>query len=309
MKKKILIAVDDSLHSKYAVQYSADLANLVNNLSFVLINVQPAISGYVLDEANRNLKAKSELQKLMKRYEAVSKKVLDKNKEIMMRKGINESDIQTRSQRVKEGTAKDILNIAEEKPYDAIIMGRRGVSRIQKMFTGSLTSKILEHSQIIPVWVIDGEVKSSRFLVCIDGSESSLKAVDHLSFMLAGSKDVQVTLFHILPKISDSCKIDFSDEPKDLETLVLEGDKHCVENFYAKAYKKFNEAGLDNSRIETKELKPRMNVGKAIVDEATKNKYGTIVVGRSGTSKSFFMGSVSRYVTDRASDCALWLVS
>ena len=52
-----------------------------------------------------------------------------------------------------------------------------------------------------------------------------------------------------------------------------------------------------------------MNVGKAIVDEAKKGNYGTVVIGRRGVSKAFFMGSVSRYVLDRTRNRALWLVS
>ena len=55
--------------------------------------------------------------------------------------------------------------------------------------------------------------------------------------------------------------------------------------------------------------KRAVNVGKAILDEAKKGNYGTVVIGRRGASKAFFMGSVSRYVLDRISNRALWLVS
>jgi nucleotide-binding universal stress UspA family protein len=95
----------------------------------------------------------------------------------------------------------------------------------------------------------------------------------------------------------------------ELEKMALEGDKQCIETFYVKARKQFTDAGLDPGQIEIKQAAPRMNVGKAIVDEATKRGYDTIVIGRRGIGKSFFMGSVSRHVVDRASNCALWLVS
>jgi nucleotide-binding universal stress UspA family protein len=50
-------------------------------------------------------------------------------------------------------------------------------------------------------------------------------------------------------------------------------------------------------------------VGKMILAEAKKGNYGTVVVGRRGADQSRFFGSVSRYVTERITDRAMWLVS
>lgn len=94
-----------------------------------------------------------------------------------------------------------------------------------------------------------------------------------------------------------------------MEDLVLRGDKACIDQFYAHALKKFKDAGISESQLELKTAKRNRNAGKAILEEAEKGNYGTVVIGKSGIDKAFFMGSVSRYIINRASNRALWVVS
>ncbi len=57
MKKKILLAVDGSNHSKNAVKYACKISLLVKGLSYTLFNVQPPVSWYVREEAPQDAKA------------------------------------------------------------------------------------------------------------------------------------------------------------------------------------------------------------------------------------------------------------
>ena len=68
------------------------------------------------------------------------------------------------------------------------------------------------HSTVIPVWVIDGDVTSTRFIVAVDGSVSSLGATDHLCFMVGENPKIKVTLFHVVPRLRDYCMIDFDEK-------------------------------------------------------------------------------------------------
>ena len=43
--------------------------------------------------------------------------------------------------------------------------------------------------------------------------------------------------------------------------------------------------------------------------EVKKGDYGTVVVGRRGVNRAFFMGSVSKYVLNHTEGRALWVVS
>ena len=58
-----------------------------------------------------------------------------------------------------------VVKDAEKGLYDAIVVGRRGLSRAQKTFMGSVSAKLTTHSRVIPVWVVDGDVRSMKILV------------------------------------------------------------------------------------------------------------------------------------------------
>ena len=309
MEKKILLAVDGSIHSRHAVHYAVRMSSVVRDFTCTLLHIQPCLSQFLLDEARTDFKAKAELKKVIRRNAEDAQSMLEKYKAQMVRMGIADKRIDVVTQPRLLGLAKDILQRAQEGLYDAIVVGRRGLSRVQKAFMGSVTAKLAEHSRVIPVWMVDGDVTSTRILMAVDGSECSLRAVDHLSFMVGQNPNVTVTLFHVVPRFRDCCVIDFDEKETDVQQVLAQGDKRCIDRFYTHAQKKFREGGIQEKQIEIKVTKRAMNVGKAILDEARKGNYGTVVVGRRGASKAFFMGSVSRYVLDRISNRALWLVS
>jgi hypothetical protein len=43
MVKKILLAVDDSIHSRHAVQYAVRMSSVVKDVTWTLFHVQPTI--------------------------------------------------------------------------------------------------------------------------------------------------------------------------------------------------------------------------------------------------------------------------
>lgn len=309
MKKKILLAVDDSTCSRHAIQYAVKMSSVIRDLTYTIFHVQATISQFLLDEAETDYKARAELKKLVRKNVEDAKGILEKCKAQMVRAGIAEKSIDVTTQPKLLGLPKDILEYAQQGLYDAIVVGRRGFSRIQQVFMDSVTAKLVEHSKLIPVWVLDGNVTSTKIMVAVDGSESSLRAVDHLSFMVGESPKIKVTLFHVIPKVGGHCAIDFNEKESGVDKITTQGNLHCVEHFYAHAQKKFREAGIQENQIEIKRIKRTMNVGKAIVDEAKNGNYGTVIIGRRGASRAFFMGSVSRYVLDRISNRALWLIS
>lgn len=79
--------------------------------------------------------------------------------------------------------------------------------------------------------------------------------------------------------------------------------------FFNDAAQKLKDAGIAADRVKIITTKRNARAGKMILEEAKKGNYGTVVVGRRGADQSHFFGSVSRYVTQRITDRALWLVS
>ncbi|MCF8067216.1 MAG: universal stress protein [Desulfobacterales bacterium] len=308
MGKEILLAVDKSQHSKYAVQYALSMASVIRELNYTLYSVQPALSQYLVDEAEQKPSAKEKLNDLHKKYKEESRAILDEIKKQMIDAGADGARIKTISRPRMSGIAKDIIDFARASKLDAIVVGRRGISKIQDAFIGSVTRMLMAHVEVTPVWVVDDKVESQKIMIAVDGSESAMRVVDHVSFMLKDNSDADITLIHVQPKLGDYHAIDFNDETEALGELIVEGEQRRVNNFFSHARKKFNDAGIHEGQLHIKDVACRFNVGKAIIAEAEKGNFGTIAIGRSGISKSFFFGSVSNYVLENASNCAVWLV-
>ncbi len=309
MQKEILIAVDDSVHSQYAVQHALSISAVVKNMAFTLLKIQPTISQYVIEEARRIPTERVKLKQIMQTNSENAQKVLDRFKEQMIASGIDQSRIKTVNRIKIDGIAKDILDYSLEKKMDAVVVGRRGLSKVQEMLVGSVTGKLIEHSAVTPIWIVDDNVEFSKIMLAVDGSESSLRAVDHVSFMLQGNSDVAITILHVTPKFGDVNPIDFDiQEDEKIGELVIKGEKRRIDNFFAHALKIFSEAGISTDQLQIQDVKCNVNVKKTIINEARKGNYETLVVGRSGMNKSFFFGSVSRYVVEKTPGVAIWLV-
>jgi nucleotide-binding universal stress UspA family protein len=310
MDKKIMLAVDDSLQSKYAVKYAVAISSAAKDLHYVLFHVQPMISLYLIDEARQSLQAQAELDKVHEKNEASAHKILEQYQNDMVRMGIDENRTEIVTQPRTLGLAKDIIDFGHVGRCDAIVMGRRRITRLQEVFMGSVSTNVLEHSQFIPIWLVDEEITSDKILVAVDGSESSLRAIDHISFMVMGNSNAKVTLLHVMSKAKEFYEESLEEEPsQELEDLVAGDDKNRIDKFYLLAKKKFKDVGISENNIEIQTLEGRNRPGRAIIETANEGDFGTVVIGRRGINRRFFMGSVSHYVINKASGCSVWVVS
>ena len=309
MEKKILMAVDDSIHANQSLRYATKMLSGSEEVTFTLFHGQPMISQYLLDEARTDPKASASLKKVIKKNTEEAQRLLEKQKERMITMGVPSRRIETVAQQKMIGRAKDILEYGRKGIYDAIVVGRRGLSRIQKTFMGSTSAELLENADVIPVWMVDGTVTSQRILVAVDGSESSYRALDHVGFMLSENPEIKVSLFHVSPDAEDIDAISLAKDDPDIQDIVTKGSERLMGKFFATAAQKLKAAGIVADRVEIITTKRKAKVGKMILAEAKKGNYGTVVVGRRGADQSHFFGSVSRYVTERITDSALWLVA
>jgi len=308
MVKKILMAVDNSIHSNQSLHYAAKMIGGSGDVTFTLFHGTPMISQYLLAEARANPKANASLKKVIKKNIAEAQVLLEKQKKRMMTRGVPDERIEMVAQQRMIGRSRDILEYARQGVYDAIVVGRRGLSRIQKTFMGSTSADLLESADVIPVWMVDGNVTSQRILVAVDGSESSYRALDHVGAMLSDNAEIKISLFHVSPDAKDIDAISFGKDDPDIQDIVTKASARMIEKFFADATQKLEDAGIVADRVETITTKRKAKIGKVILSEAKKGKYGTVVVGRRGADRAHYFGSVSRYVTQRITDRALWLV-
>lgn len=308
MEKKILIALDDSAHSKNAVKYASSLFEIHGEMTFMLMNVQPGISGYLKDEARKSAQSNRQLRSLMEKNKQNSTSLLEGYEKQLVSYGVPSERIQTESIAKNTSVARDILAFAEEGRFDAILVGRSGVSYLKKLIVGSVTSNLLRASHVIPIWIVDNEVKSHKMIIPIDGSEGSLRVVDHLSFILGDQAGNKLTFLHVRPQLSDFCEIDSSDDMQSMKKVLDKSLNNCVDQFYSKSMEMLSKSGLKENNIELIQKDNYLFLGKTVLKEIEKNGYGTIVMGKTSGDSSEELGSVSRYIINHAENCAIWVV-
>ena len=306
--KKILLAVDGSVHSRSMLDYVAHILPHLPALTCCLLHVQSGLSPMLVEEAERDPKTKAQLEAVVRRNEAHGRRVLDHSREVLQRHGLAFEAIETTTQPRIIGLARDIIMRAEAAPYDAIVVGRRGVSGLQKLFMGSLTAKLCEHSEIVPVWVVDGDRPQDGFLLAVDGSQNAMRALDHMAFMLTGSRTAHVTLVHVASRPVDHSEIDLNNDEEALETVLTLTGQQVLDRFVAATKSRLVQAGLDPDRIEFRQVKRNAGTGRAILDLARRRGLGTVVIGRRGSGGAFYSGRVCRYVMEKSARRTFWLV-
>lgn len=310
MEKTLLVPLDDSRASKLAVKYAVQIAEQIKNLSFVLFHVQPAISLYLQEEAGKDLHLRAQLNQRQLKNEAAAMAMLNTHKSEMTAAGIPDDHISLVTRSRQAGLAQDVIEYGQAHLVDAILVGRRGISGIQKFFSASVSDAVLERSQVIPVWMVQDNARSYNILVAVDGSESSLRAVDHAAFMVSGNEDMSLTLLHVTHSAQNYCTIDLDEEPDpEFKKWVDQEDQKCLDRFYPLAMEKAANMGLSDRQIRFESIRGGRKIADAVVSYAAENKFDTIVMGRKGINKSFFMGSVSRDIIERNTGAALWVVS
>lgn len=306
--RKILLGIDASPAARGALDYVGRIARVVPGLGVRLFHVEPAVSAFLADEAGRDPLARERLAALCREQRAGALRLLEEARDVLLRAGVPPGGIELESWPRREGAAKDMLDAAEEGLFDAVCVGRRGVSRLEEMLGGSLSRHLVEHSRLIPVWVVDGTPRGEGILAAVDGSESALRAVDHLAFLFSGAPPPRIVLLHVAPRLRDVCEIDFAAEvPEGLEELVVRGDRRCMEQFVPAAMARLGAAGLAGA-VETATVTVWHDIADTVLREARERGCGTIVLGRRGAGGSFFGGRVTRGVFRGLADAALWVV-
>lgn len=285
------------------------MAEAIKKVDFALFHIQPMISQYLVEEALKQPKAKAELGKINQKNKKASQQLLEDCKSHMVSKGIATGCIEILSHPRDQGIAQDILKVAEAGSYDAIIVGRRGISGIQELFMGSVTSNLLAGSRLIPIWVVDGLVEKEKVLVPVDGSTQSLRTVDHVAYIFSENRDVQLHFLNIEPRLGDYCEIDMeASQTVEIEKALLNANEKCIADFSAKAISILKKAGFGENQITFRTLKKQLFTAKAILETSKKEGFGTVVIGKTGADRSRQLGKVASQIIQKMSNGAVWVV-
>lgn len=190
MKKKILVAVDGSVYSSNSLDYLIRLFRQDQNFSIDLLAAVSTCRGdqsWMSDLDGRRTESAAELQR-----KAKATRYLKDAKARLVRNGFPEDNIASLVHASGEGITDSIYHFAKENMYDGLLVGRRGVGRVGEMLLGSVSSDLVRKCHEIPLWIIDGNVTSTRFLLAVHTCTHSLMAADHLAFILQKNPQAEI---------------------------------------------------------------------------------------------------------------------
>ena len=156
MDKKILVAIDDSENAMRAVEFIANLFATDSKITlFNVIQDTAALCEMNSPELTPYFKSQQSSFCLLeeKKQELVNQAV-QKAKEILMDAGFEEKNITVKSVIKKRGIARDIIKEAQAG-YNAIVLGRRGLSGIKDFILGSVSQKVSNSAKDISVLVVN----------------------------------------------------------------------------------------------------------------------------------------------------------
>ncbi len=309
MEKKLLIAIDGSVYSSNTLHYLEQLFAHLDDIRLHLLSVVTCIPSKAASDWLDESELISTLNSDEQRRYATATKFMHTSVERLKRNGIAREQVTTEVKISTTNPAAEVLNIARKGMFDALVLGRRGVSRLEEMIMGSVSSTMFEKCHDVPIWIVDGQVDSRKFLVPVDGSHFTLQAVDHLCFMLKDNPYAEVTLFHSAAMFAQKQDIGIEYCSRFLPQEWCQEHIHDDELYFHAPRQMLINSGFPPERIHRLKTKKGMYPSRQIVRQALIDDFGTIVMGRRDKEivKGVF-GSVTQRVIAMNENTAVWIV-
>jgi len=138
MFKCIVYATDGSDHARKALAHARDIAKLFNAEIFI-VHVYPRVS---------DLLGYKEYETIVRYRIAAGEKIIEEaGKELEL------SGLTFQTELLEGPLAEAILNVAETRDADLIVLGARGMSSLKGLLLGSVSQKVIYHAAC-PVLVV-----------------------------------------------------------------------------------------------------------------------------------------------------------
>ncbi|MEM5790104.1 MAG: universal stress protein, partial [Syntrophobacteraceae bacterium] len=157
--RKILVCLDNSDGAMRAVEHLGEMLSGVASRDILLLHVARGYGGlrkFIRDVfiSEGNQSAVDELEKEFKAVSAILEPSFEKAKSLLTAGGIDSGRI---SRKVAQGggnSGNTIIEEAEALGFDTIVLGRRGISRVEEFLMGRVSNKVIQLAKEMNVWVV-----------------------------------------------------------------------------------------------------------------------------------------------------------
>jgi nucleotide-binding universal stress UspA family protein len=313
MAKHILVTIDGSQASMAAVEYLALLLGKNTRLKIDLLHILPDIPPLFL-EPGESMAEMVQLQDFSERVQEENRRkgtsMMEEAQGILIGGGIDPANVRSLIREPSAGVARDILALEQEGAYDAIVLGRHGMSAVDRFLMGSVTHKVLQHTKGLPLCVVHGETEVGKLLITIDSSSNSKRVLEQAGWLLAEAGPMAVTILHVLAPLIGQEMASMWTGLTDMASRMEQRQIDDAEDMLSQAKTYLTECEVPAFAIKTRLETRAPEVAQTVLKEAREGGYGSIMIGRRGISrtKRFLFGSVSNKIVQQARDMAVWVV-
>jgi nucleotide-binding universal stress UspA family protein len=147
--RRILIAVDGSDNAMRAVDF---VASTLGGLDYTagLVTVLRTDGNQ-----NQDLLSNSAFQSYVEEMEHEVGKILEQARDRLVAAGFDASKTTTEIVKGAMSRAAAIVETADRGGFDTIVLGRRGLSRVEQFFAGRVSTKVLQLGRYYNVWIVN----------------------------------------------------------------------------------------------------------------------------------------------------------
>jgi len=182
-----------------------------------------------------------------------------------------------------------IVELADAENYDLIVMGKKGMSLIEKAFVGSVTARVIGYSrQDVLVIPYGAKVSWNNLLIATDGSVYS-EAAAMKAIKIAGHYHSKVSALSVV-----DVTVEFMIRAQEVYKSLIEKAEGITNSIKTRAF---------SMGVGVEPIVRDGEVYKTIIDVAKEYKTDTIVMGSLGKTgmKRLLMGSTAERVLGHSS--------
>ncbi|MCK5401973.1 MAG: universal stress protein [Flavobacteriaceae bacterium] len=268
--KKIIVPIDFSKHSEYALKTAVKLAKL-NNAEVLALHMLE-MSDVLLTKTDTEQQQKAVY--FLKLAEQKFNSFLDKE----YLKGVNVTPIVKHYKVFSE--VNDVANINNA---DLIVMGSHGTGGVKDFFVGSNTEKVVRNADI-PVLVVKNDVVNTNFETVVFATDFDEECIN-----------AYLNATKLFDKFGSSLKLLYVNQPNELFRSSVEIEKR-IANFLQKADGNLN-------KLNDVAYQADYSVEQGVLNYSNKIGADLIAIpthGRKGVSH-FFSGSIGEDIANHAS--------
>lgn len=289
LEKHLLVTISEDINALFGLRYVYGFFGRRDLTRLTLFYVTPRIEGRISSESAPPFCEPGQ-QPAFGQSCRKPPQSLATARDWLLDMGFPADRISLKSSPAKLGTVKDIAAEAERGLYDAVVLGRRGLSWFDEIFDDSITHRLLWESIAFPLWICRNPMRHRKnVLLCVDGSEQSKRIADHVGFILNGEPEHSVTVFH------------------NRAQSLPEGER--IEDIMGQAGDILRQNGIPEERIDYL-VKSSKDPAELILKQASQGEFAAVAVGRTGgkpSPRDNIFGTTSLTLLRKLEGAALWI--